>query len=737
MAQVLILRELLVLARGQELKLALGLWCWLLWTGLGALLGGRRPSWTEVPPGRLGGLLTLLGLLLPATILAIRGVPAWVGVAAGQVLPLAAGLGLFLALLAPFGLVSGYFFPCACRALADQGPGGAPGRVYGLETLGAALGVLVLQLFLLGRYGSSDLSLAAGLLLVLSPLLLDRPLGWRRLGLRLSAALLLLLAFGWLTQLEDLSRSWQMPGRRVTATADSPYAFLSASRESGQVSFFANNLWQFTHPDPFTAECQVQLGLLAQPNPRRVLLLGGGPGLVPEILKTSSIDRLDYVEIDPQLVNLAKSLLSGAGGWLRDPRVHVHYQDARHFVTHTSESYDVILMVLPEPRSAQLNRFYSREFFALVAARLSPEGVFNFSLPGSATSLHPWREAYLAMTYHTLRQVFPEVLALPGERVQFLGAAAPSVLTADPNVLAARLQARKLSLQYLPEYYLRDELTTPKVAHLKQVLDRQPPETNTDLRPGCYFYDLALGGIQEGLPIGQVLISLKHLPAYLFWALLGVVTLLLTGLMRNRPGLLCLYQVTVMGLGTMALEILVLILYQIHLGSLYRQLGLLIAAFMAGMAAGAVAGGFWLGPAAVGTGRGPRALGRRLAVLQLLLAALPLLLALALRQMPWSFLSERDYLVQGGLALVLAAAGFGGGGVFALSAGLWVQSQGESGAKGGRLYAADLLGSTLGTLGFSLVIIPVWGIWPALVLLAGLHAGAALMLVARPSAPKT
>ncbi|HEY9073603.1 MAG TPA: hypothetical protein VIN67_05665, partial [Desulfobaccales bacterium] len=42
--QVLILGELLVLAQGQELKLALGLWGWLWWTGLGALLGGRRGS---------------------------------------------------------------------------------------------------------------------------------------------------------------------------------------------------------------------------------------------------------------------------------------------------------------------------------------------------------------------------------------------------------------------------------------------------------------------------------------------------------------------------------------------------------------------------------------------------------------------------------------------------------------------------------------------------------------------
>ena len=82
----------------------------------------------------------------------------------------------------------------------------------------------------------------------------------------------------------------------------------------------------------------------------------------------------------------------------------------------------------------------------------------------------------------------------------------------------------------------------------------------------------------------------------------------------------------------------------------------------------------------------------------------------------------------------MIVAGFGGGGIFALSSGLWVWGRGESSAKGGLLYAADLLGSTLGTLGFSFVILPVWGICPALILVAALHAGAALLLlVSRPA----
>ena len=112
-----------------------------------------------------------------------------------------------------------------------------------------------------------------------------------------------------------------------------------------------------------------------------------------------------------------------------------------------------------------------------------------------------------------------------------------------------------------------------------------------------------------------------------------------------------------------------------------------------------------------------------------MLAALALSLALFLSWSPLAASPVPEYLVQGGFALILAVAGFGGGGIFALSGGLWFRERGESGAKGGLLYAADLLGSTLGTLGFSFFIVPVWGIWPALILVAALHAGAALMLL--------
>jgi hypothetical protein len=82
---------------------------------------------------------------------------------------------------------------------------------------------------------------------------------------------------------------------------------------------------------------------------------------------------------------------------------------------------------------------------------------------------------------------------------------------------------------------------------------------------------------------------------------------------------------------------------------------------------------------------------------------------------------------------MLAAAGCGGGGIFAASATLWHETHPEARAQGGRLYAADLLGATLGTLGISLLVLPVWGIAAALWLVAFVHAGAGVTALLSPN----
>lgn len=717
--QILILRELLVLCQGQELKLALGLWCWLLWTGLGSLGGGRLAARFSPNLDSLGLLLFLLGWFLPGTVLGARLLPELLGFPTGQSLNPGVALLLFLILLAPFGLASGCFFPFACRVRQTTDPSGAVGRVYATEALGAAVGIGLLQVVLMGQHANLSLSLGAGLTLMTLAALLTRHLKFLLGVLVLGSALYLA------PQLELQSRQWQWPGSKVVASLDSPYALLTATREKEQLSFFAHHVWHFTHPDPYSAEHAVHLALLQHPGPRRVLLLGGGvAGLMPEILKHKSVTCLHYVELDPDLVRLAARLVPEAARYLAgDARVEIFYQDARRFLTLTNHRYDAIILNLPEPGNAQLNRYYSEEFFRIAVRRLNSGGVFSFALSGGGSAgLSPQRAAYLSLGFNTLHRVFPEVLVFPGEQVRFFASPTQGSLAADPEILVRRLHERRLDLTYVREYFLLTDLAPSRQQYLNAILRHQPAEVNTDLNPRGYFYGLVLTGAREGLLLKEALLIAKDLPWFAPWLALGLGLALIWVAAGKRPALRPLTQVLAMGLGTMALEVAVLILYQVYLGYLYRQLGLLVAAFMLGLATGGAWGARLQGE--------PRFLARRLAALQGGLAALSVILAsalLAVSRAPLWVLPE--VVLQGGFILLLALAGFMGGGVFSLGAALWRRPHPGAALGGGLFYAVDLFGATLGTLGMGLLIIPVWGIVPALFGLGGLHALAAVLMM--------
>ncbi len=334
-AQVIILREFLTLAQGNEVYLGLALWAWLIWTGLGSLLGGRLAVNSRISRNLLVQLLAWLAVGFPLTVIVTRALPTLLGWPTGTA-PSPGSLGLwYIFLSGPFCFISGLFFPLACRWLQGrQEPAGLVGQAYGLDALGMSLGGVLLQVLLLGWLDSLWLAQGFGVAVLVS-------LVWVFQGLPRRPWLLLLVflvAAGGLlaggSRLIEASRRWQWPQRAVQVVKETPYSLWSVTREAEQISFAANGLWFFSYPDPQTAEEQVHYALLQHPRPERVLLLGSGvAGLTAEILKTPTLTQLDYVELDPQLIVLARQVLPPAAlQSFADPRLRVIYEDGRRFI---------------------------------------------------------------------------------------------------------------------------------------------------------------------------------------------------------------------------------------------------------------------------------------------------------------------------------------------------------------------------------------------------------------------
>ncbi|WP_098243800.1 polyamine aminopropyltransferase [Streptomyces formicae] len=110
----------------------------------------------------------------------------------------------------------------------------------------------------------------------------------------------------------------------------------------------------------------------------RVLILGGGDGLAArEVLRHPGVRRVDVVELDAGVVDLARRdpELSDLNAHVyRDPRVRVVTADAFRWLRSARGTYDVVLCDLPDPGITASTKLYSQEFYGLATRVLAADG---------------------------------------------------------------------------------------------------------------------------------------------------------------------------------------------------------------------------------------------------------------------------------------------------------------------------------------------------------------------------
>lgn len=120
--------------------------------------------------------------------------------------------------------------------------------------------------------------------------------------------------------------------------------------------------------------------LLTEPPVKRVAIFGGGDGCAArELLKYDMIEEIIVVDLDPAMTDLARThpVLTGLNGnALDDPRVSVINQDAFIFIEQDTTVFDLIITDLPDPKSVDIGRLYSVEFYRMCRDHLRPGGIF-------------------------------------------------------------------------------------------------------------------------------------------------------------------------------------------------------------------------------------------------------------------------------------------------------------------------------------------------------------------------
>lgn len=253
------------------------------------------------------------------------------------------------------------------------------------DYLGALLGGLVWPFLLLPQLGMIRGAAATGMInlaaaAVVAIFLLRQVVSARQLVAALCAlaAALALLATLLLrsADVETTSRQ-RLYADPIVAYRHTPYQEIVVTRRDDDTRLYLDGGLQFSTRDEYRYTESLVYPALGN-GARSVLVLGGGDGLAArELLRQPGVSTIVQVELDPAMIDVARTTLRGANrGALDDPRVRVIAQDAMSWLRGPGVGrFDSVIVDLPDPDTPVLGRLYSTEFYALAARALAPGGL--------------------------------------------------------------------------------------------------------------------------------------------------------------------------------------------------------------------------------------------------------------------------------------------------------------------------------------------------------------------------
>ncbi|RBP61325.1 spermidine synthase [Alkalibaculum bacchi] len=124
-------------------------------------------------------------------------------------------------------------------------------------------------------------------------------------------------------------------------------------------------------------EMIVHVPMAVHPNPRNILIIGGGDGgAVRELCRYKSVEHIDLVEIDEQVVQVCKEHLPTVASDLDDSRVKIHYEDGLRYIRRFTDYYDLIIVDSTDPFGPGEGLF-TKEFYGNCNKALKEDGILS------------------------------------------------------------------------------------------------------------------------------------------------------------------------------------------------------------------------------------------------------------------------------------------------------------------------------------------------------------------------
>jgi spermidine synthase len=458
----------------------------------------------------------------------------------------------------PPTLLWGASFPLALAAAANHGQdaGRVVGGVYAANTFGSIAGALLVSLALIPWIGTQQ---SQRLLLVLSgvsALFVLFPYFWKQKSAALAAALAASMGLtgvlAW--KLDPIPGELIAYGRRMAIYAGQSRVLYTVEgrNSSAAITQWRDGAYEIdvnghveATTEPYDMKLQRMVGhlpALLHPNPRSVLGIGFGAGVSAGTFTTyPGIQKITICEIEPVIPPTSTRYFSRQDyDVMHNPRTHIVFDDARHYILTTTDKFDVIASDPLDVFVKGTAAIYSKEYFEAVKVHLNPGGLFTLYVP-----LYESDVETIKSEFATFFDVFPGATIWINTRdgrgydMVFLGQDGPLKINVDA------LQQRLERPDYAPVAESLREIEIATSADLLTTFIAQRSDLanwfagaelnrDRDLRLQ-YLAGWGINSSMEDLLYRQLL-SLRHPPVNLFEGSPQRVAWLLSALSSERSG---------------------------------------------------------------------------------------------------------------------------------------------------------------------------------------------------------
>ncbi len=167
---------------------------------------------------------------------------------------------------------------------------------------------------------------------------------------------------------------------KLIASAESEFQKIElfSTPKFGKVLRIDNYFMTSEKDEFFYHENMVHPAMLSHPNPKKILIIGGGDGgAAKEYLKHPSVEKVIIAEIDSVVVDFCKEHLSKVhGDSFSNAKVEVKICDGKKFIEESSDEFDIILLDLTDPFGPS-EMLYRIEFLSHCKRLLGDQGILT------------------------------------------------------------------------------------------------------------------------------------------------------------------------------------------------------------------------------------------------------------------------------------------------------------------------------------------------------------------------